>query len=137
MSSEGALKGRVLVDDEEDKGRVSLFGIVPSEQAKVATVTAAKKVAGVTAVEDELQIVPVSRREAVDVRDEIVQRDSATALDRAPELKHVDVAVKNGIVHLTGTVGSDWDRLHAAFVVRAIQGVRAVEDDLRVESPRG
>jgi osmotically-inducible protein OsmY len=42
------------------------------------------------------------------------------------------VTVKNGVVRLTGTVPTGMRRLEAAVLARSVQGVRAVEDDLRV-----
>jgi osmotically-inducible protein OsmY len=44
--------------------------------------------------------------------------------------------VKNGVARLTGTVGSESDRLVAAIAARSTPGVRAVQDDLRVEPRR-
>jgi osmotically-inducible protein OsmY len=44
------------------------------------------------------------------------------------------VEVKNGVVRLTGTVPSGARRLEAAVAARAVPGVRAVEDDLRLEA---
>jgi osmotically-inducible protein OsmY len=42
------------------------------------------------------------------------------------------VMVQNGVVRLTGTVPTGAQRLEAAVVARAIPGVRAVQDDLRL-----
>jgi osmotically-inducible protein OsmY len=50
----------------------------------------------------------------------------------APDFKDITVKVKNGVVRLTGTVPSGMRRLDAALLARAVPGVRAVEDDLRV-----
>ena len=50
------------------------------------------------------------------------------ALD-TPAFKDITVDVKNGVVRLTGAIPTGERRLEAA---RAIPGVRAVEDDLRL-----
>jgi hypothetical protein len=50
----------------------------------------------------------------------------------AQDFKDVTVTVKNGVVRLTGTVPTGTRRLEAAVLARSVQGVRAVEDDLRV-----
>jgi osmotically-inducible protein OsmY len=42
------------------------------------------------------------------------------------------VVVQNGVVRLTGTVPTGAQRLEATVVARAIPGVRAVQDDLRL-----
>jgi osmotically-inducible protein OsmY len=67
------------------------------------------------------------------VRDEEVERAVKKAFN-TPDLKDISVEVKNGVVRLTGTVPSGARRLEAAVAARAVPGVRAVEDDLRLEA---
>ena len=43
-------------------------------------------------------------------------------------------SVTNGVVRLTGTVTSQWDRLHAAVMSRATSGVRLVNADLQIKA---
>jgi osmotically-inducible protein OsmY len=50
----------------------------------------------------------------------------------APAFKEITVVVQHGVVRLTGTVPTGAQRLEAALVARAIPGVRAVQDDLRL-----
>ena len=52
--------------------------------------------------------------------------------DFVKDLRLLDV--KNGVVRLTGTVPTGARRLEAAVLARSIQGVRAVNDDLRLET---
>lgn len=112
-------------------GVVTLFGIVPSQEAKAAAEADAYKVSGVKRVENELQVVASAKQAAVQVRDEELERTVKQAFD-TPDLKDISIEVKNGVVRLTGTVPSGARRLEAAVVARAIPGVRAVEDDLRL-----
>jgi osmotically-inducible protein OsmY len=49
-----------------------------------------------------------------------------------PLTSRTSIEVKNGVVRLTGTVLSGARRLEAAVAARAVPGVRAVEDDLRL-----
>jgi len=51
-----------------------------------------------------------------------------------PDLKDISIEVKSGVVRLTGTVPSGGRRLEAAVAARSVPGVRAVEDDLRLEA---
>ena len=51
-----------------------------------------------------------------------------------PDLKGIGIEVKNGVVRLTWSVHSGARRLEAAVAARAVPGVRAVEDDLRLEA---
>jgi osmotically-inducible protein OsmY len=112
-------------------GVVTLFGIVPTQEAKAAAAADARKVSGVTRVVNELQVVASAKQAAVKVRDEELEGVVKKAFD-APDFKDITVTVKNGVVRLTGTVPTGTRRLDAAVLARSISGVRAVEDDLRV-----
>jgi hyperosmotically inducible periplasmic protein len=121
------------------EGAVTLFGIVPSEQAKTAAAAEARKVNGVKHVDNALQVVPKPAQAAVQVHDdELVKRVDA-ALDARPPLRDADinVEVKNGVVRLTGAVPSEGQRLEAAIIARSVTGVRSVQDDLRVQTTQG
>ena len=109
-------------------GVVTLFGIVPSQEAKATAEADTRKVSGVKRVENELQVVTSVKQAAGQVRDEELDRDVKKVLD-ASAFKDITVDVKNGVVRLTGTIPTEERRLDAA---RAIPGVRAVEDDLRL-----
>jgi hyperosmotically inducible periplasmic protein len=112
-------------------GVVTLFGIVPSQEAKAAAEADTRKVSGVKRVENELQVVASVKQAAGQVRDEELERDVKKALDTAA-FKEITVDVKNGVVRLTGTISTEEQRLEAAQTARAVSGVRAVEDDLRL-----
>jgi osmotically-inducible protein OsmY len=135
-----AIKMRLLADSQTPAldinvdtwaGVVTLFGIVPSQEAKVAAEADARKVSGVKRVENELQVVANVKQAAGQVRDEELERDVKKALD-TPAFKDITVDVKNGVVRLTGTIPSGARRLEAMVAARAVPGVRAVEDDLRL-----
>jgi hyperosmotically inducible periplasmic protein len=112
-------------------GIVTLFGIVSTQDAKAAAADDARKVSGVTRVVNELQVVSSAKQAGVKVRDEEMQGAVKKAFD-TQDFKDVTVKVKNGVVRLTGTVPTGTRRLEAAVLARSIQGVRAVEDDLRI-----
>ena len=114
---------------------MTLFGIVPSQQAKAAAEAEARKVSGVKRVENELQVVASAKQAAGQVRDEELERAVKQAFD-TPAFKDISIEVKNGVVRLTGTVPNGARRLEAAVAARAVPGVRAVEDDLRLEAAR-
>ena len=135
-----ATKMRLLADSQTPAldinvdtwaGVVTLFGIVPSQEAKAAAEADARKVSGVKRVENELQVVASAKQAAGKVRDEELERAVKQAFD-TPDLKDISIEVKNGVVRLTGTVPSGARRLEAAVTARAVPGVRAVEDDLRL-----
>jgi len=115
------------------RGVVSLFGVVPTSVAKLAAVADARKVDAVLSVNDELQVVAPGGRPVIAAKDDAVEHALKANFKTHPEFKHVDVAVKNGAVHLTGTVASSWERLYAATSARGTQGVRSVDDDLHLD----
>jgi hyperosmotically inducible protein len=138
-----AAKLRLLADSrtpaldisvDTNRGVVTLFGMVPSEQAKAAAQEDARKVSGVKRVVNELQVVPSSKQAAVKARDEDIQREVKRAIDSRPDLSDasISVEVKNGTARLTGTVANEQDRLAAALAARSVPSVKSVQDDLRI-----
>jgi osmotically-inducible protein OsmY len=112
-------------------GRVTLHGTVRSakEQAKAETV--ARQINGVQGVSNLLQVVARAEQTAVQARDDELAQAVQTAF-ATPAFKDITVEVQNGVVRLTGTVPTGAQRLEAAVVARAIPGVHAVRDDLRL-----
>jgi hyperosmotically inducible periplasmic protein len=112
-----------------------LFGIVPSQNAKAAAAVDARQVSGVKRVVNDLQVVASAKQAAVKARDEELAHAVKQAFEPAA-FKDITVAVKNGVVRLTGTVATGARRLDAAIAARAITGVRAVKDDLRLSTAK-
>lgn len=138
-----ATKMRLLADSrtpaldinvDTRNGVVTLFGMVPTTEAKTAAETDARKVSGVERVINELQVVPSAKQETVKARDEVLQGNLEKEFEARTELKDITVDVKNCVARLTGTVPSAAQRLEAAFVARSTQGVCSVEEDLQVRS---
>jgi len=113
-------------------GVVTLFGIVPGNEAKRAAEADAHKVSGVRRVRNELQVVASAKQPGVKAQDDEIEREVKKALQNHEDLKGVTVAVKNCVARLTGTVPTGMLRLEAAVVARSALGVCAVQDDLRI-----
>lgn len=135
-----AIKMRLLADSRTPAldinvdtwaGVVTLFGMVPSQEARAAAEADANAVSGVHRVVNDLQVVAHADQAAVQARDEELVQAVQTAF-APPDFQGITVAVQNGLVRLTGTVRSGAKRLEAAVVARAIPGVRAVRDELRL-----
>ena len=122
------------VNVDTNRGVVTLFGTVPTETAKRAAEAEVKKIDGVKAVQNELQIVSKSMAKAVEAKDDDIRKDVDARLEARPELKDasIDSQVEKGVVRLTGSVASQSDRLLALTTTRATPGVRSVIDDLKV-----
>ena len=115
---------------------VTLFGEVPSPQAKRAAEQAVRTIDSVRSVKNDLQVVPASKRAAVHARDNELEQQVKTAIYSRPEMKRasISVSVQNRRVRLSGTVPSQQHRLFAASAAREVPGIRAVAEDLRVSS---
>jgi hyperosmotically inducible protein len=116
--------------------RITLFGIVPDDAAKRAAAADARAISGVREVRNELQVVPTSKQPAVRARDDQLKRAVIEAIYRRPEMRRaaVHAVVRNGVVRLSGSAPSQQQRLYAATAARAVPGVRAVEQVIRITS---
>ncbi len=115
-------------------GVVTLFGMVPTEAAKSAAETEAKKVDGVKRVDNKLQVVAESAQPAVKANDAEIKDAIAARVDESIEDADIRVEVADGVVRLTGTVERQMDRLRALTSARTTPGVRAVVDELQLAS---
>ena len=121
--------GDINVDTRN--GVVTLFGMVPSQDASRVAEATAKETAGVRGVDNELQVVAAAERDQVKATDEQIKERVETRFDDTPNTD-IGVEVSGGVVRLSGTVPSQVDRLQALSLARAITGVRSVVDELQV-----
>jgi len=114
---------------------VTLFGSVASAEERSRVESEVKKVDGVRAVRNQLQIVPEAKHDAVVAKDEEIREEIGDRLDARDERDDadLDIEVSNGVARLSGTVKSQVDRLAALTIARGVPGVRSVIGDLRVE----
>jgi hyperosmotically inducible periplasmic protein len=123
------------INVDSHDGVVTLFGMVPTQQSKTAAAEIARSVAGVKNVRNEIEVVPASKQEKVQARDDEIQKSVEQALkDRGDqENASISVEVKNGVVRLTGTVPTWEKNLSAVYAARSVAGVRSVRSELKVE----
>lgn len=116
-------------------GNVELTGFVNSREEGDEAEHDARDVAGVRSVENKLQVNagrgPVLGR-ATD--DRTISEDVRSALASNPETENsrIQVATSDGVVQLVGFVNSEEQRSAAGSVARSVQGVRRVDNDLRL-----
>jgi len=122
------------INVDTDGGVVTLFGIVDSQSAKDAAGAEVRKVDGVKSLVNELQVVAPSKQTAVSDSDDSIDDSVSKRLEANSRLhgSAIKVDVKNGVVHLTGSVDTQSDRITALTVTRSTQGVRGLVDDLKV-----
>jgi osmotically-inducible protein OsmY len=112
-----------------DGGVVTLTGFVKSYTEKYEAEAAAKRVAGVIAVANDLEV----RMPAVDERpDPDIARDAAAALKSQLPVssEKIKIIVKNGWITLEGQAEWQYQRQTAETAVRRIKGVKGVTNSI-------
>jgi osmotically-inducible protein OsmY len=122
------------IDVQVSEGKVTLSGTVSSPEAREAAVETAQVMAGVTGVEDRLEvrepdIEPYTDEEIVaKVRDQLYW-------DSRVEEQRIEVQVEEGVVTLSGRVDSAVEMRAAVNDARRTPSVRFVENELLVDLP--
>jgi osmotically-inducible protein OsmY len=113
------------------KGVVTLSGIVDSYLKKIAAEDAAKKIAGVKAVAEDIQVglSPAYRMTDAEIADAVVFALKWNASIPDNRLK---VKVEDGIVSLEGELEWDYQRKEAVRVVQKLNGVRTINNYIRL-----
>jgi osmotically-inducible protein OsmY len=113
-----------------DDGDVTLRGTVGSFREKREAASAAKRVYGVTKVDNELSVrlLDGDRRDDADLRGGVLQ---ALMLDSLVP-STIDTSVNDGIVTLTGWAPYNHQRAEAEFVAGNVPGVIGVDDEVEL-----
>jgi osmotically-inducible protein OsmY len=112
------------------KGVVTLTGFIDTYAGKLAAERAAKRVRGVRAVANDLEV-----RLRLERTDPEIAADAALALEfRASLADRIQAVVHSGHITLTGTVNWLGRKREAASAVRHIPGVRGVINHIVVEA---
>jgi osmotically-inducible protein OsmY len=113
-------------------GVVTLAGFVPSYSDKFEAEAAAKRVAGVLAVANDLEV----RLPAIDQRpDPDIARDAVAALKAQLPISYdrIKVVVKNGWVYLEGAAEWQYQKTTAEIAVRKVKGVKGVTNSIALK----
>ncbi len=123
------------IDVDTTNGNVTLFGAVHDQGAKTAAEKVARKVDGVTGVQNALEIVPRSQEKAVEAKDDQIQKAVTDAIGARADLKDASITtqVANGVVMMSGNVPDLTVHVTAVRVVRSTPGVRSIRDNLVVK----
>ena len=117
------------------EGIVTLSGYVDTYAAKLAAERCARKVYGVQAVANELQVALAEERIDPDLA-----HDAVVALkSRVDVPPGVDVTVRNGVISLGGSVAWMYQKAAAERAVKYLRGIRGVVNNITVKpivSPR-
>jgi osmotically-inducible protein OsmY len=118
-------------------GIVTLFGTVPTAQAKQAASAEVRKVGGVKEVNNDLQVVAAAQADREAEKDADIKTAVEKRLAARSDLgdSSIQVEVSNGVARLTGSIANQGDRMTALTAARGASGVRAVLDALEISPP--
>jgi hyperosmotically inducible periplasmic protein len=121
-----------------DGSKVTLVGVVRQPQLKSDAERAVKSIEGVTAVDNEIEVLPLSPSD--DGTRLAVYRAvySKSALERyqLSSVPPIHILVKNGDVTLEGVVDTEVDKDIAGVAASSAGGVHRVVNNLRLENDR-
>lgn len=114
-------------------GTVELSGFVNTADQRHEAIRVARNVDGVQTVKDELRVNDQGDVGAADTDNAITRRvERALASDSQVSDANINVATSDGVVQLAGFVNSDQQRDTAGSLASSVQGVRKVDNDLRI-----
>jgi hyperosmotically inducible protein len=131
---------KVSVNQDRDKGVVTLGGNVGADADKAQAEALAKSLAGGEVVADEIAVLPLGAES--DARamnsdlDKGIEHNLDAALIQSKLHEGVKYAVKSGVVTLTGEVDSQAKRREVAKVAGAVPNVQQVVNELQVKNQK-
>lgn len=120
---------------ETNKGEVMLSGFVDNQTQMDRAIQVASGVQGVRTVSNKMSLKDGAVTVGDKLDDGIVTAKVKSALLSDPDIKSFDIAVvtRNGEVQLSGFVSSQTQIDHAIELVRAVDGVRSVTNEMSVK----
>ena len=130
----------VSVDQDRDKGVVTLGGQVATDNDKLQAESLAKGLAGAQVVADQITVGPlVGGKDAKAVNSDLdkgIEQNLDAALIQNHMHGNVTYEVKSGVVTLSGEVNSEDKRTRAGQVASAVPNVQQVVNDLQVKDQK-
>jgi hyperosmotically inducible periplasmic protein len=130
----------VSVNQDRDKGVVTLGGQVATDIAKSQAESLAKSFAGAQVVADQIAVIPVGgEKDAKAVNSDLdngIEQNLDAALIQNQMHNTVKYEVKSGVVTLSGEVNSENKRARAQQVASGVPNVQQVVNDLQVKNQK-
>jgi osmotically-inducible protein OsmY len=130
----------VSINQDRDKGVVTLGGHVAGEGDKAQAESIAASLAGGQVVSDQIAVVPPGdEADATTVNsalDKGIEHNLEAALVQSKLRDSVEYAVKNHVVTLTGEVDSQSRRREAERVAASVPNVQQVVNELQVKKQK-
>jgi len=139
-----AVKATLTADDPDSTttlrvsasdGVVTLRGTVRDAATRARLASAARGVAGVKSVVDDLTINPHQPQVKQQVADVALEARIEAAVAAQVGLQHISVHVEHGVATLAGTVPDAKTRATVMATARGTSGIRNVVDRIRVAGP--
>jgi hyperosmotically inducible protein len=123
------------INVETTQGEVMIRGKVDSSDARRAAEDIAQKLDGVKSVKNDLQVVPPSKREGIDDKDEAITARVNEQIAKDSQLKKAGIHAQTnaGVVSLTGEVPDLMTSAQASWFAWQVPGVKSVKNDLTVK----
>jgi hyperosmotically inducible protein len=131
---------KVSINQDRDKGVVTLGGQVPTDGDKAQAESIAKSLAGGQVVSDQIAVVPLGAESDAKTMnsdlDKGIEQNLDAALIQSKLHDGVKYAVKNHVVTLTGEVDSQSKRREAENVAASVPNVQQVVNELQVKNQK-
>lgn len=130
----------VSVDQDRDKGVVTLKGNVSSDEEKARAESVSRAAAGDQVVANEIAVLPKGSEGTIkDINSDLdagIKKNLDAALLQNSLHDNVKYDVKNGVVTLTGKVDSQSKRSTTEKLAATVPNVRQVVNELEVKNQR-
>jgi osmotically-inducible protein OsmY len=131
----------VKVDEDRDKGVITLSGKVTSEDDKTKAEQDAKTAAPGLIIADQISVEPPgveSQAKGIEKDVDSAIKDNTKAAFIANHLddQHIGIAVKNGVITLTGSVATPDMRTDAEKIAASVPNTQQVVNELKVKRGR-
>ena len=115
-----------------EEGVVTLSGVVDKYSKKLAAEKAVKRVTGVRAVAEDIE---VKYGNSYKKTDKEIAKAVANALQWNASVSEtdIDIKVENGWVHLSGEVAWSYQKIAARKAVDKLLGVKGIRDEIRLK----
>ena len=121
-----------------DGSKVTLFGQVREPKLKTDAEKAVKSIEGVSAVDNQIEVMPLSPN------DDQIRLAAYRAIYSKPSLQRyqmgavppIHIIVKNGDLTLEGVVATQGDKDVAGIAAKGVSGAHNVTNNLRTESAK-
>lgn len=134
----GDVMTRDVVTVEENGSIATAARLLEEHNVKRLPVVRDGKLVGMISRSDLLRVIATSVPEQIAAGDEAIRRSIKTRLHEILGSRdgHVDIGVVDGSVHLSGQVASADERDVAQVIAENTQGVRCIENHLKLTSER-